>query len=491
MTLYLTYQVIINKQAYNFFITSKQLFILLAITIAMLLVIVLNTLSSLYIIVSLAITVFFVYNYRTQLFFRALLPYGILLFISLSCLLKETFFLDNKALKVASLVLIGIFLAICFKSFTNLYRIFSIAIGIFCTSLALLQIVSKIDTIYYLLFLAICLFMTYLAREEKFIWPLLLIFSLIQFPVYSNLPLIKSLSLSTLFTSISLLAIFILFYYIYKQFIINNQSSLLTKTELISSILPHLALALALVGRGLTRNPIRNDLGKVSFILLLVSLINYFIFPLRKEHKIYLLYISILALSVATFEPLQLLLVSSIIFFQIWFTKQFASQIKNHSIFLIIIYLTISFITYYYAYGNLSLSSFFEEGRYPILGGQITDYSYWNLTVIISFLTSKLIIVESIGLLILTESTREINSIARLVVGIFSLGIIILIAVICAYYQPGNQQFLSNISSSLLFIGIKIIIFSLTLLLINLMHISVKEVISEQEIPAQRANLVA
>lgn len=491
LTLYLAYQLVRNKESYSFTPTIKEILVLSVLAIGMLFIIIPNTLSSLYIIITLIITIFFAYNYRQELLSKTLFIYGMLLFLGFGCLLNQAFFLDNKPLKASSLVLTSIFLAICFKSFNNAYRLFSVIIAIFCSSLALLHIVSKIGAIYYLLFFAICLFMAYLANKEKSIWPLLLLFVLIQLPTYSHLAIVKSISLSGIFTAISFVIVCALCYHIYQQFIINNQLSLLTKNELLSSILPHLALVLALLGRGLIRNPIRNDLGKASFLLLLIGLVSYFIFPLRKELKTYLLYISIIALSVATFEPLQLLLISSIIFFQIWFTKEFANKIHNHSISLIISYLAISFITYYTAYGNLSLSSFFEEGRYPILGAQITDYSYWNLAIIISFLVAKLVIVESIGLLTINGSTVKINNPSNSIVGTFSLAITILIAIVWCYYKPGNQQFLSNISSSLLFIGIKILVFSLALLLINLTQISVKETNSEQEIPAQGANLVA
>lgn len=489
---YLIYQLALHKDSFSFTFAAKHLFTLLALAIGMLFIILPNTLGSLYIAITLAIIVFFVYNYKKYYLFRFLLPLAILIFSSLTWLLNQPFFLESKLLKTTSIILVGVFVAISFKSFNSFFRVISIAIGIFSASLNLFHITSKVESVYILLFLSICLFMINLAvKEEKFVWPLLLTFLLVQFPIYSALPIVKVFGLSNIFIVISFIITTGLFYYIYHHFILSNNLTILTRNELISLMLPHLALVLAFLGRVLTRNPIRNELGKFCFLFLIISLVSYFIFPLRKEHRSYLLYICILALSVTTFEPLQILLVISVIFFQIWFTKKFASEIYNHSISLIVIYLAISFITYYNAYGNLSLSSFFEEGRYPILGAQITDYSYWNLTIIISFLVSKLVIVESIGLLVLTESAKEINSFARLIAGIFSLAIALLVTVVYFSYSPGNQQFLSNISSSLLFIGIKLVVFFLALLLINLTKISFKELNSEQEITAQGANLVA
>jgi len=104
------------------------------------------------------------------------------------------------------------------------------------------------------------------------------------------------------------------------------------------------------------------------------------------------------------------------------------------------------------------------------LGAQITDFSYWNLTLITMFLIAKLVLVEVVSLLPLTQwksSIMEINAFSRVVSAILAISAISLIGIIWWNYHPGNSQVLSNISNSLLFVGIKVIIFTLGIFLIN------------------------
>lgn len=501
----LLYQFIKNTTLNKLSILQKILMSFL-LAFLMLVVAIPNTFTNLSTVLVILITIGFAYRYKQDLFERVLVTYGLVVMAIFDHLVSEPIFLDNKLLKLAIILLVSMFFSGCFKIFNNTYRLVFLTGGVFSGLLVTSQFISKIEAFYVLLFITICLIILYLAVKEvvekTFIWMLLGLLLLLKVSTFLNSFLVKlfldlhSIHQIPVFTIVSLiipLLLPLLCYYIYREVVSkssNIEFSLLAKNELAIFILPHLTLLLSITARLLIRNPLRNELGKISLLLIFINLIASCTLFLRKEHKIYLFYVSLLTLSALVFEPIHILLVGLVIIFQIWGSNNF-SFISNQPILLITLYLAVSFIAYFNSYGNLSLSSFFEEGRYPILGSQITDFSYWNLAIIISFLLSKLVLVESIGLSLLSRLSANINLTIKLVLGVFSLATVTLLGLAWYRYSPGNQQYLANISSTLLFIGIKTVVFTLSLLLTNLFWATstVKE--PEQEISTQEVNLIA
>jgi hypothetical protein len=447
----------------------------------------------------------FAYKYKDTLLNRTLVFYGLAIFAIFDRLINETFFLENKLFKILITLLASIFIGLCVKNFTNFYRSALFVGAIFAGTLTLLQFTSKLEFIYTFLFITTCLAMIYsISKEpaEKFLLKIIVgLFLLIKIPIILNSSIVKPIlerqlihqfSFYTSFDVVALLTALLLCYYIYQQKIGKQktaESNILSKKDFVLFLLPHLALLSGLIGRLLLHNPIRNELGKFSLLLLGINLLLSCITPIKSEYKPYILYISLISLSVLVFEPAQIFLFSSVVFFQVWVS--YNSSFINNEIILMVLYLVFSFVVYFSSYGNISLSSFFEEGRYPILGGQITDYSYWNLTIIISFLVSKLVLVESIGLLFLRNICNKLDYTVRLLVGVFSITILILLGLAWYRYSPGNQQFLANISSTLLFIGIKTVIFTLGLLLTNLFGVKTEVQETQKGISMQEANLIA
>jgi hypothetical protein len=192
--------------------------------------------------------------------------------------------------------------------------------------------------------------------------------------------------------------------------------------------------------------------------------------PIKAAVKSFVLHVFVVALAVIVFERLQIMFVLAFIFIEVTFLRTLLQTLKLTRTGFAGLYIILSALAYYTAYGNLSISSFFEEGRATILGAQITDYSYWNLTLITMFLIAKLVLVEVIMLLPLIQAEDDaavLDQFANNLSAAFSLSIIALLAVIWWRYSPGQQSLLSNLSTDLLFIGIKVIVVTLGLLLIN------------------------
>src|SRR5262249_47313600 len=233
---------------------------------------------------------------------------------------------------------------------------------------------------------------------------------MLKFYFLLEFPPIKQLTTKPYFSPVTIVGALGLIYYLYHRLIKIRGDELLVKSNMPVVVPALFSLMLAFAARGIMHYHWRSGLGKISFFLLLLGLVGWIFWPLKQSVKSFLLHVFIIALSALVFEQFQILFVLMVIFVEARFFSDMLAAVKP-AVF-ITLYLALSALIYYTAYGNLSLNSFFEEGRESILGAQITDFSYWNLTLITMFLIAKLVLVEVVSLLPLTQwksSIMEIN----------------------------------------------------------------------------------
>jgi hypothetical protein len=197
--------------------------------------------------------------------------------------------------------------------------------------------------------------------------------------------------------------------------------------------------------------------------------------------KSYVLHVLTITLSAIVLNPLQMLFLLVVIFVEVQFLHKMLKFFRRNPVGFELLYLVLSVISYYICYGSISLSALVEESRMPILGAQLIDYSYWNLLLISLFLMAKLILVEMIMLLPLLQMGYRQSNITPFVKVLSStlvVAISVLVVLIWWQYMPGNQNNLSILATDLLFIGTRLVVFSLSILLISLVFTRVKNVYS-------------
>jgi hypothetical protein len=90
--------------------------------------------------------------------------------------------------------------------------------------------------------------------------------------------------------------------------------------------------------------------------------------------------------------------------------------------------------------------------------------------VIAIFLSAKLLLVELLLLFPLThfaELSTSLGNFTRHLANQIILAIVLLMGLIWWQFAPGNQQLLSLLATTLLFLGVKLVVISLSALLLN------------------------
>ncbi|MBX7220418.1 MAG: alkaline phosphatase family protein [Blastocatellia bacterium] len=230
-----------------------------------------------------------------------------------------------------------------------------------------------------------------------------------------------------------------------------------------------LVLVTGFAARALTEAAFRPQLGQVAFGLMVLTLAATSLTSVQTNVKIYTGHVLLLAFTQVAFEPLHALFLMVLQLVLVICLQPLLFRLRHRRGWFELAFIAVSVTTYFACYQSLSIGSFFDDGRRSIIGAHITDYSNWNLSVIFVLLTAKLMLVELTTLFPLLYHGRTALDLKRMetrIPAIFSAGLLVFLLATWWQYAPVNRQILPIFVSNLLFVGIRVVAYTLSVFVV-------------------------